>query len=83
MEAARVVKVQEAKTHLSSLLSAVESGEEIVIARGDHAVARLVPMERPTRRMLGGLRVSVPDSAFDPLSTAETSVWEGSLDEDL
>ena len=83
MDAARVVKVQEAKTHLSSLLSSVEAGEEIVIARGDHAVARLVPMERPTRRTLGGLRVSVPDSAFDPLPDAEASAWEGSLDEDL
>lgn len=83
MDAARVVKVQEAKTHLSSLLAAVESGEEIVIARGDHAVARLIPVDRPSRRMLGGLRVSVPDEFFDPLPADEIAAWEGSLDEDL
>ena len=33
------VKVQYAKTHLSALLAAVEKGDEVVIARGDHAVA--------------------------------------------
>ncbi|MFJ9388397.1 type II toxin-antitoxin system Phd/YefM family antitoxin [Nocardioides sp. NPDC101246] len=83
MDAARLVKVQEAKTHLSSLLAKVEAGEEIVIARGDHAIARLVPINRPTRRILGGLRVSVPDEFFDPLPDDEIAAWEGSLDEDL
>ena len=39
-----VVKVGDAKTRLSELLSRVEAGEEIVIARGSHPVARLLPM---------------------------------------
>lgn len=38
------VKVQDTKTHLSALLAAVEAGEEVVIARGDTDMARLVPM---------------------------------------
>ena len=38
----RTVNVHEAKTHLSRLLEAVESGEEIVIARAGKPVARLV-----------------------------------------
>jgi antitoxin (DNA-binding transcriptional repressor) of toxin-antitoxin stability system len=35
------VNVHEAKTHLSTLLAAVESGEEIVIARAGRPVALL------------------------------------------
>ncbi|MFE6647069.1 hypothetical protein ACFVJS_10935 [Nocardioides sp. NPDC057772] len=42
-----------------------------------------MPIERPTRRVLGGLRVSVPDEFFDPLPDDEIAAWEGSLDEDL
>ncbi|QCJ00316.1 type II toxin-antitoxin system Phd/YefM family antitoxin [Agrobacterium larrymoorei] len=36
------VKVGEAKTHLSELLAKVEAGEDVVIARGNEPVARLV-----------------------------------------
>lgn len=77
------MKVQEAKTNLSRLLVDVEAGEEIVIARGDHAVARLVPVERKPRRQLGGLSVTVPDELFGPLSDDDLGAWEGSSDEDL
>ena len=46
------VNVHQAKTHLSRLLLRVESGEEIVIARGGKPIARLVPVRRArgTRR---------------------------------
>ena len=46
------VNVHEAKTHLSRLLLRVESGEEIVIARGGKPIARLVPVRgvKPLRR---------------------------------
>lgn len=40
----KTVGILEAKTHLSSLLEAVERGEEIVITRHGRAVARLVPV---------------------------------------
>jgi prevent-host-death family protein len=50
MAMTRTVKVAEAKTHLSELLTKVESGEEIIIARGDTPVARLVPMDDEERR---------------------------------
>jgi prevent-host-death family protein len=39
-----VINIHEAKTHLSRLLSRVESGEEIVIAKAGKPVARLVPL---------------------------------------
>lgn len=41
----RTVNVHEAKTHLSRLLEAVESGEDVVIARAGRPVARLVRAE--------------------------------------
>ena len=44
-----VVKVAEAKAHLSELLARVERGEEFVIARGDTPVARLMPIEEKAR----------------------------------
>lgn len=35
------VKVGEAKTHLSELLTKVEAGEEVIISRGSEPIARL------------------------------------------
>lgn len=46
----RTVKVAEAKTHLSELLVSVEAGEEIIIARGDAPIARLVPIQDHEQR---------------------------------
>jgi prevent-host-death family protein len=50
------VTIHEAKTHLSRLIAAVERGEEVVIARRDKPVVRLV-QEQPERpkRSLGFL----------------------------
>ncbi|WP_394216168.1 type II toxin-antitoxin system Phd/YefM family antitoxin [Brachybacterium vulturis] len=77
----RVVKVQEAKTRLSSLLREVETGSEVVISRGSTAVARLVPVDAPPqkdrRRPMGFLRFRVPDSFFDELPEEELRAWEG------
>jgi prevent-host-death family protein len=44
-----VVRVAEAKAHLSELLARVERGEEFIIARGDTPVARLMPLEEKAR----------------------------------
>jgi antitoxin (DNA-binding transcriptional repressor) of toxin-antitoxin stability system len=40
------VKVGEAKTHLSDLLSKVEAGEDVIIARGNTPIARLSRIRR-------------------------------------
>lgn len=47
----RTVKVHEAKTQFSKLLTDVEGGEEIVVQRGDVPVAKLVPIARPSREL--------------------------------
>jgi prevent-host-death family protein len=43
----RTIGAFEAKTHLSSLLDAVDQGEQILITRHGRPVARLVPAEGP------------------------------------
>jgi prevent-host-death family protein len=47
------VTIHEAKTHLSRLIAAVERGEEVVIARRDKPVVRLVADQpkKPKRRL--------------------------------
>lgn len=45
--------VHEAKTNLSKLIRLALAGEEVIIARGDEPVVRLVPMtaEKPQRQL--------------------------------
>ena len=79
------VKIHEAKTQLSRLIARAEAGEEIVIARGDKPVVRLVAVDttkrHPTFGALKG-KFNIPDSFFfDPLPEDELKLWEGD-DED-
>jgi prevent-host-death family protein len=71
---AKTVKVQQAKTHLSSLLAEVEDGREVVIARGDKPIARLLPI-RPAMRDLGFLAYAVPDAFLEDLPEEELAAW--------
>lgn len=71
----RTVKVAEAKTHLSELLVSVEAGEEIIIARGDAPVARLVPInDREQRANLIQL-MRQERAARKPVSLEEILQW--------
>ena len=79
--------VHAAKTNLSKLLERVEAGEEIIIARGKKAVARLVPIGVPNHirrlRAFGILKgkLELPDSFFfDPLPEEELKAWETGKD---
>ncbi|MEU6644446.1 type II toxin-antitoxin system prevent-host-death family antitoxin [Saccharomonospora sp. NPDC046836] len=72
----RTVKVQEAKTRLSAILAEVEQGEEVIIARGDTPVARLIPVQEPPERELGFVAYQVPESFFEPLPEDEIAAWE-------
>ena len=74
-----VVTIHIAKTTLSRLLVRVEAGEEIILARGKHPVARLVPCDAPKpKRQFGALDgiVSVGPDFFDPLPPDESAAWE-------
>jgi antitoxin (DNA-binding transcriptional repressor) of toxin-antitoxin stability system len=66
----KIVNVHEAKTHLSRLIEEALAGEEIVIARGNQPVVRLVLVEsaRP-RRALGWAKgqIQIADDFDAPL----------------
>ena len=69
-----IVTIHKAKTKLSELLARVEAGEEIVLARGNHPIAKLVPLEtRPRKRQFGALRgmISLGPEFFQPLPEEE------------
>jgi prevent-host-death family protein len=73
------VTIHAAKTTLSQLLARVEAGEEIILARGNEPIAKLVPYEKPpTKRRFGALRgvISVGPAFFDPLPEEELAKWE-------
>ncbi|HET8726030.1 MAG TPA: type II toxin-antitoxin system Phd/YefM family antitoxin [Alphaproteobacteria bacterium] len=74
------VTIHAAKTNLSKLIEQVRAGEEVVIARGNEPVARLVPINpKPKpKRQFGSLKgiIEVDDSFFDPLPEDELAAWE-------
>ena len=45
----KIVNVHAAKTHLSALLSEVQAGEEIIIAKSGKPVAKLSPIRDETK----------------------------------
>ncbi len=63
------VNIHDAKTRLSSLIARAEAGEEIIIARANKPVVRLVPVQAAgVQRQLGeaqGMVEILPD--FDEL----------------
>jgi prevent-host-death family protein len=75
------VNVHEAKTHLSRLIDQARAGQDVVIARNNVPLVRLVPVERPQpRRKFGALagRIRVDDRFFEPLPESELACWEDS-----
>jgi prevent-host-death family protein len=78
-----IVNVHAAKTHLSQLLARVEAGEEVVLGRAGHPIARLVPFQPGVapRRRFGGWRgrawVSDDFDAPLPVSIEKAFLGEG------
>lgn len=70
-----VVKVGEAKTRLSELLARGEAGEDVVIARGDEPVARLVRVrrDRDARDAIADLLAA--RAGLAPTSPEEIDAW--------
>ena len=75
-----VVNTHEAKTNLSRFLDVVQEGEEVVIARGNKPMARLVPFKakRPDRKpgyLRGEIRIAddfdapLPDELLNAFET--------------
>ena len=74
------VNVHEAKTRLSELLSCVEAGEEVTIAKAGRPVARLVPVrEKPGTRVPGTAKgkVAIGKDFDEPLPDSLLREFEG------
>lgn len=71
--------IMEAKTSLSMLVNSALAGEEVIIANRGVPVVRLVPVEQPTKRILGFVAGTEEwdDAFFSPLPEEELSLWEG------
>ena len=73
------VTTHQAKTHLSRFLAEAEGGEDIIICRGEHPVARLTPVRKAPRRPAIGTRTSEAvgwsPKTFAPLSEEELREW--------
>jgi prevent-host-death family protein len=76
----KIVNIHEAKTHLSRLLEQVKNGDEIVIAKAGHPVARLTAFDgKAAPRLLGTLRgkIKVADDFDDELSPSVLKLFNG------
>jgi antitoxin (DNA-binding transcriptional repressor) of toxin-antitoxin stability system len=78
---ATVINQDDAFAHLSEVVMRAMSGEEIDIEQGGQVRLKLIPVraDPQRRRTFGAFRgkVSVPQSAFDPLPEEELRAWEG------
>jgi prevent-host-death family protein len=73
------VTIHAAKTQLSRLIEAALAGEEIIIAKGDKPVVRLVPIPEGKFK-LGVLEPGSLGEGPDflaPMSEDELAAWEG------
>ncbi len=73
-----IATIHQAKTNLSKLIERAERGEEVLIARGDKVVAKLVPIHNaPRQRRLDLLKgkFSVTPEFFEPLPEEELQRW--------
>lgn len=69
--------VHDAKTNLSRLIADALAGGDVVIARGNVPVVRLVPVTPHSRRAFGALKGKIKiDGRFDePLPADEQDGW--------
>lgn len=50
------LNIHKAKAKLSALIERVEAGDEVILARRNVPVARIVPNRKPVKSRIGGLR---------------------------
>ena len=79
------VKMHAAKSQLSKLVEAAERGEEVILARGDRPVAKIVPLEQTRPKpfvydILAHL-VKGPIPDFEPMSDEELDQLEREKEE--
>jgi len=75
----KLVNIHEAKTHLSHLLEEVMQGEEIIICKAGHPMARLVAYQKVSKERIPGFwqgRVEIAED-FDVLPSSVLTAFKG------
>jgi len=73
------INIQEAETNFLQLITSVEKGEEIVIARHGRPVARIMPVSHPAAPRKPGSakgKFRVPPEFFEPLPNEILDAFE-------
>ena len=76
----KVVKLYDAKTHLSDLVERAAQGEEFIIAKGEEPKARLIPVAREARQRVPGAwegRLWISEDFDAPLPPEVSAAFEG------
>ena len=75
----KTVTIHYAKTHLSRLLQEVSGGQEILVAKGNKPIARIVPLQKMRRVPPQDWSRAVIDDTgiLSPLPEAEIQAWNG------
>ena len=71
--------IAEAKTHFSQLVQKALSGEDVVIARDNKPLLKLVPLDSAKKRRQPGSAkglIFIDDTFFEPLTDEELKRWE-------
>lgn len=68
MPAMRKVNIHEAKTTLSQLVEAAESGETVVLARAGKPVVQLVRLKKKRGIRLGVLKGKLPEKLIEDIA---------------
>ena len=75
----KITTIHRAKTNLSQLIEKACDGEEIIIARGDTPVVRLVPIAGQAGKRRPGVlkgKLEVGPEFFEPLPAEDLESWE-------
>lgn len=65
-----IVNIHAAKTNLSKLIARAEAGEEVIIAKAGHPVARLTPV-----RLAEARGVAEPDALPSWMGSLHGKIW--------
>lgn len=73
-----IVPLSEAKDNLSKLVDDAAAGQTITIAKHGRAMARLVPIGRPTGKRIGAMKgiLKIPEDFDAPLSDSVLDDFE-------
>ena len=70
--------VHQAKTNLSKLIREAENGQSVIIARGKKPVAKIVALEKRSKKRAPGRlkgKIRIHPSFFDPMTREELADW--------